>query len=91
MGSLQAENKRIYLDNAATTFLSEEVINILHKINLEFIGNPSSIHSFGRLARAKIEQARKNIAKHINANPSEIIFTSGGTEANNTADRKSVV
>jgi cysteine desulfurase len=85
MGSLQAENKRIYLDNAATTFLSEEVINILHKINLEFIGNPSSIHSFGRLARAKIERARKNIAKHINANPSEIIFTSGGTEANNTA------
>lgn len=74
---------KIYLDNAATTPLSKEVADVIYDANLNFIGNPSSIHSFGRSVRAKIEMARKNIAKVINADPSEIIFTSGGTEANN--------
>lgn len=74
---------KIYLDNAATTPLSKEVAEVMHDANLNLVGNPSSIHSFGRSVRAKIEMARKNIAKVINADPGEIIFTSGGTEADN--------
>ena len=76
---------KVYLDNAATTFLSKEVVDVMHKTNLNLIGNPSSIHSYGRAAKAQIEVARKNVAQLIQAHPSEIIFTSGGTEANNTA------
>lgn len=76
--------QKVYFDNAATTPLSKEVADVMHKSNQEFFGNPSSIHSFGRSARAKIEMARKQIASVINANSSEIIFTSSGTEANNT-------
>lgn len=90
MGSEHFKNRKIYLDNAATTFLSKEVILFLHELNLKFLGNPSSIHSFGRSARAQIESARKSVAGYINANSSEIIFTSGGTEANNTAINMSV-
>tara|TARA_B100000674_G_scaffold241159_1_gene198330 strand:- start:229 stop:1350 length:1122 start_codon:yes stop_codon:yes gene_type:complete len=76
--------QKVYFDNAATTPLSKEVADVMHKSNQEFFGNPSSTHSFGRSARAKIEMARKQIASVINANSSEIIFTSSGTEANNT-------
>ena len=75
--------QKIYFDNAAATPLSKEVADFMHKANLELYGNPSSIHSFGRKARAQIEMARKNIADVIGANSKEIIFTSGGTEANN--------
>lgn len=75
---------KIYLDNAATTPLSKEVADIMHEANLELLGNPSSIHSFGRSVRAKIEMARKNIAAVVNADAGEIVFTSGGTEANNS-------
>ncbi len=76
--------QKIYFDNAATTPLSKDVADIMHKANLDLFGNPSSIHSFGRRARASLEMARKNIASVINAQSNEIIFTSGGTEANNT-------
>lgn len=76
--------QKIYFDNAATTPLSKEVADIMHEANLELFGNPSSIHSFGRRARASLELARKNIASVIHAKSNEIIFTSGGTEANNT-------
>lgn len=75
--------QKIYLDNAAATPLSKEVLNVMHESLQNNIGNPSSIHSFGRSVRAKIEMARKNIANSIKAQSSEIIFTSGGTEANN--------
>ena len=75
--------QKIYLDNAAATPLSKEVLNVMHESLQNNIGNPSSIHSFGRSVRAKIEMARKNIANAIKAQSSEIIFTSGGTEANN--------
>ena len=75
--------QKIYLDNAAATPLSKEVLFVMHESLLNDLGNPSSIHSFGRSVRAKIEMARKNIGNAINAQPSEIIFTSGGTEANN--------
>ena len=75
----------IYLDNAASTPLTPEVIDVMHKSMLNTKGNPSSIHSFGRIAKAKLETARKSIASIINASPSEIFFTSGGTEADNLA------
>lgn len=73
----------IYLDNAATTQVRESVIAKMQDALANFYGNPSSTHSFGRSAKTAIESARKTIAKQLNAHPSEIIFTSGGTEADN--------
>ncbi len=73
----------IYLDNAATTLIDKEVIEVIHQSMLENNGNPSSTHQFGRRAKSSVETARKNIAKHFNVTASEIIFTSGGTEADN--------
>lgn len=81
---------KVYLDNAATTRIREEVVLIMQHALAESYGNPSSTHSFGRTAKSGIEGARKSIAKHINAHPSEIIFTSGGTEADNMILRGSV-
>jgi cysteine desulfurase len=78
---------KVYLDNAATTALDKEVLEAMLPYLTEHFGNPSSIHSFGRKTRAGIETARKNIAKHLNVSPSEISFTSGGTEAVNMAIR----
>jgi cysteine desulfurase len=73
----------IYLDNAATTPIDKEVIDVMCQSMLNNNGNPSSIHQFGRRAKASVETARKNIAKHFNVTASEIIFTAGGTEADN--------
>ena len=73
-----------YLDNAATTLLAPEVKSAIIA-SLDIYGNPSSIHQAGREARAAIEQARKSIAHHLKVKNHEIIFTSGGTEANNLA------
>ena len=73
----------VYLDNAATTAPYPEVFEAMKPYLTEFYGNPSSTHAIGRKARTAIEQARKTIAKLIGASASEIIFTSGGTEANN--------
>ena len=75
----------IYLDNAASTQIHEDVLNSMLPYLKEQYGNPSSIHRYGRLAHKAIEKARKQIASLINAEPSEILFTSGGTESNNTA------
>jgi cysteine desulfurase len=75
---------RIYLDNAATTPLDSEVFEAMKPFMLEDYGNPSSIHSHGRKVRAAIESSRKKIAELLNCTPGEIIFTSGGTEADNT-------
>lgn len=75
--------KNVYLDNAATTRVRESVISKMQKALSESYGNPSSTHSFGRTAKTGLESARKTIAKYLNAHPSEIIFTSGGTEADN--------
>lgn len=75
--------KMVYLDNAATTQTNAEVIAYMHKSMQENFGNPSSTHQFGRQAKAAIETARKNIAKKFNVTASEIIFTAGGTEADN--------
>ena len=75
--------RRIYLDYAATSPLLPEVKTVMVRA-MEVFGNPSAIHAFGREARELIEEARKEVARLINAEPEEIIFTSGGTEANNT-------
>jgi len=76
---------RVYLDNAATTPLDREVFDTMAPFMLEHFGNPSSIHSHGREVRAAIEKARKTVAGLLNTSPAEIRFTSGGTEADNTA------
>jgi len=81
---------KVYLDNAATTPLSKEVLDAMLPYMTEHFGNPSSIHGFGRKTRAAIEGARKTVAKFLNVSPAEIFFTSGGTEADNQAIRCSI-
>jgi cysteine desulfurase len=81
---------KVYLDNAATTQLDPEVLEAMLPLMTEQFGNPSSIHSYGRAVRSSIERARKTIAGILNVAPAEIFFTSGGTEADNTAIRSSI-
>ena len=76
---------RVYLDNAATTPMATEVIDEMTNVMKAQFGNPSSTHAFGREARGVIEVARRKIAKLIGAEPKEVVFTSGGTEADNMA------
>jgi cysteine desulfurase len=83
--------QRVYLDNAATTPISDEVIDVMLTAMRGNYGNPSSIHAEGRNARALIEAARRTVAQSIGASPSEIFFTSGGTESNNMALKRSVL
>ncbi|WP_259147171.1 cysteine desulfurase family protein [Candidatus Karelsulcia muelleri] len=75
--------KKVYFDNAATTPMRKQVINYMISSLKESLGNPSSIHSLGIKTRSNLEYSRINIANILNADPSEIIFTSSGTEANN--------
>lgn len=81
---------KAYFDNAATTQLDPEVLEAMLPLMTEQFGNPSSIHSYGRAVRSAIERARKSVAGILNAAPAEIFFTSGGTEADNTAIRSSI-
>lgn len=80
----------IYFDNAATTPLDPAVFETMKPYLLEHFGNPSSIHSHGRKVRTALEQSRKKVADLLNVSPGEIFFTSGGTEADNTAIRCSI-
>lgn len=82
--------KKVYLDNASTTQLRPEVIQEMTKVLSEDFGNPSSTHSFGRNAKSVLELSRKTIAKYLNCSSQEIIFTSGGTEANNWIIRSAI-
>ena len=82
--------KKVYLDNAATTELDAEVLDVMLRSMKTDYGNPSSSHSFGRKTRSVIETSRKSIADLLNADASEIFFTSGGTEADNMAIRGAV-
>ena len=75
--------KSVYFDSAATTKVRDEVIKDMQDVLADNYGNPSSTHAFGRSSKSIIESARKTIAKRLNALPQEIIFTSGGTEADN--------
>jgi len=81
----------IYLDNAATTPIDPEVWKEMQPYFEQFTANPSSIHSHGRQAKVIVEKARKTIATLLNASPSEIFFTSGGTEADNTVIQSAVL
>ena len=82
--------KKVYLDNASTTAIRNEVIQEMTKVMTEDYGNPSSTHSLGRAAKSILELSRKSIAKNLNATAQEIIFTSCGTEANNWILRSAV-
>ncbi len=75
----------IYLDNAATTPLSQKALETLLSVSQEVFGNPSSIHSFGRKANQILRQARQDIAQVLKVHPDNLIFTSGGSEADNLA------
>lgn len=85
-----ATMKKVYLDNASTTAMRPEVIQEMTKVMAEDFGNPSSTHSFGRNGKTILELSRKSIAKHLNCTAQEIIFTSGGTEADNWILRSAV-
>lgn len=82
---------RVYFDNAATTPLDPEVMKEMYRVMESQYGNPSSIHAHGREARALIEKARKTVANLLHTSPAELFFTSGGTEADNTALRCGIV
>ena len=75
----------IYADNAATTKMSETAINVMTDCMRNLYGNPSSLYTIGQKAKEKLEEAREEIARIINAAPREIIFTSGGSESDNQA------
>ncbi|MFP4846304.1 cysteine desulfurase family protein [Winogradskyella sp. PE311] len=82
--------KSIYLDNAATTAIRPEVVERMTEVLSHTYGNASSTHGFGRSSKALLEQCRKNIASYFNVTSGEIVFTSGGTEADNLALRSAV-
>jgi len=82
---------RVYFDNAATTALDPEVLKEMYKVMESQFGNPSSIHAHGREVRTLIERSRKTIANLLHTSPAEIFFTSGGTEADNTAIRCGII
>src|SRR6516165_10013987 len=75
----------IYLDNNATTPMLPEVVEAMRPYQTDFYGNPASAHQAGRHARQALEDAREKTAAILDAHPDEVIFTSGGTEANNLA------
>ena len=74
---------KVYLDNAATTAVRPEVIDVMTRTLQSEYGNPSSTHNIGQASKSILEQCRRDIAQMFNAHPAEIIFTSGGTEADN--------
>lgn len=84
------QHTRIYLDNAASTPLDPRVLEVMLPYLTEQYGNPSSIHSYGRQLRAAVEEARATVARLLNCSSAEIVFTSGGTEADNAALRQTV-
>src|SRR5215218_1094902 len=79
--------RRVYLDNSATTPVDPRVAATMARAVVEVFGNASSVHGFGQQARAAIDRARREVAALIGARQNEIVFTSGGTEANNLAIR----
>jgi cysteine desulfurase len=79
--------RRVYLDNSATTPVDARVAEALARAVVDVFGNASSVHGFGQRARAALDRARREVATLIGARQNEIVFTSGGTEANNLAIR----
>src|SRR5215210_3305589 len=85
LSGVQSPPMPIYLDHAATTPLRPEVLERMLPLLTEQFGNPSSAHAFGRKARSALDEAHEVVARCIDAQPREIVFTSGGTEASNLA------
>ncbi len=81
----------VYLDNAATTAMAPEVLEAMWPVMHHCYGNPSSSHAIGRRSRVQVEQSRRSMAAQLNCHPSNLIFTSGGTEADNLALNAAVV
>jgi len=81
----------VYLDHNATTPISAEVVEAMMPYMTGIYGNPSSVHRFGRLTRDALEQARLQVARFVDAEPNQVVFTSGGTEANNLAVKGSLM
>jgi cysteine desulfurase len=77
--------KKIYLDHNATTYVHPEVFEAMRPFFTDYFGNPSSIHEFGRIGKAALEDSRQKIANLLKCRPDEIVFTSGGTESDNLA------
>ena len=88
--ALESNARPIYLDHNATTPIAVEVAQAMWPYVAEHFGNPSSTHHYGRVAKVAVDHAREQVAALIGARPLEIIFTSGGTEANNLAIRGTV-
>ena len=82
--------RKVFLDNAATTPIAPEIIDMMSNLMKTHYGNPSSIHSYGRESKILVEKARKTIANLLNTSPGSIFFTSGGTEADNMAIKCSI-
>jgi len=82
------ETRKVYLDHSATTPIDRRVVDAMLPYLYEKFGNASSVHSFGQEARAAVDRARREVAALVNARPNEIVFVSGGTEANNLAIRR---
>src|SRR5579863_8281193 len=78
---------RVYFDYNATTPLAPEVLDAVLRVSKDVFGNASSIHHFGQRAKSTLDEARSAVASLLNGDPSEIVFTSGGTEADNLAIR----
>ena len=78
-------NKRVFLDNASTTPIAPEIIDMMSEMMKSHFANPSSVHSYGRESKIVVEGARKKISELLNTSPGSIFFTSGGTEADNMA------
>lgn len=83
--------RKVYLDNAATTAIDDDVIRTITHSMIDNFGNPSSTHQFGRKAKAAVEMARKSIANILNCKVNEVIFTAGGSEADNLILRNAIV
>ncbi len=86
-GTKMGETRKVYLDHSATTPVHPDVAEAMLPYLTQKFGNPSSVHSFGQEARAAVDRARREVAALIGARPNEIVFVSGGTEANNLAIR----
>ena len=82
---MQTQPRKVYLDNSATTRVDPEVVQTMLPYFTELFGNASSTHQWGQRAKQAMEEARHQVAQLINATANEIVFTSGGTEANNLA------
>ena len=82
---MNMNNRKIYLDHAATTPMSAEVFEKMKPFFSDTFGNPSAVYTEGRMAKAAVETAREQAARSLNAKPEEIYFTSGGSESDNWA------